>query len=93
MKILTKGKWLWSRTIGSTIVGELIDSLLFVTIAFWGILPGTLLITVIISNYIFKTAIEILFTPVTYKVVGFLKKKENEDYYDIDTNFNPFRTR
>lgn len=92
MKILTKGKWLWARTIGSTVVGELVDSFLFILIAFTGILPGSLLFTLIISNYIFKTAVEILFTPITYKVVAFLKKKENEDYYDIDTNFNPFST-
>jgi hypothetical protein len=90
MKIWTKGKWLWTRTIGSTIVGEFVDSLLFVLIAFWGILPNSLLLILIISNYIFKTGIEILFTPITYKVVNFLKKKENEDYYDTDTNFNPF---
>ncbi|MEI7810575.1 MAG: queuosine precursor transporter [bacterium] len=90
MKIWTKGKWLWTRTIGSTIVGEFIDSILFILIAFWGILPGALLLTLIISNYIFKTLVEVIFTPVTYKVVNFLKKKEAEDYYDIDTNFNPF---
>jgi len=90
MKILTKGKWLWTRTVGSTLVGELVDSTLFILIAFFGILPNTLLVTLIISNYIFKTSIEILFTPVTYKVVKFLKVKEGEDYYDRDTNFNPF---
>lgn len=90
MKIFTHGRWLWTRTIGSTIVGELIDSVLFVTIAFFGILPNSLLLTVIISNYIFKTGVEVLFTPATYKVVGFLKKREQEDYYDVDTNFNPF---
>lgn len=90
MKIWTKGKILWARTIGSTVVGEFMDSILFIVIAFWGILPNSLLVTLIISNYIFKTAVEILFTPVTYKVVSFLKKKENEDYYDTDTNFNPF---
>jgi hypothetical protein len=90
MKILTKGKWLWTRTIGSTLVGELVDSELFIMIAFFGILPNSLLLTLIISNYIFKTGIEILFTPVTYKVVKFLKTKEGEDYYDRDTNFNPF---
>jgi len=93
MKILTKGKWLWTRTIGSTLVGELVDSALFILIAFVGILPGSLLLTLIVSNYVFKTAVEILFTPVTYKVVGFLKKKEFEDYYDTDTNFNPFSNR
>ena len=90
MKIFTKGKMLWARTIGSTIVGEFIDSILFIVIAFWGILPNSLLITLVISNYIFKTLIEVIFTPITYKVVNFLKKKENEDYYDTDTNFNPF---
>ncbi len=91
MKILTKGKWLWTRTIGSTIVGEFVDTMLFVLIAFWGILPSSLLITVIISNYVFKTGVEALFTPVTYKIVKFLKKVENEDYYDYKTDFNPFK--
>lgn len=91
MKIWTKGKMLWARTIGSTLVGEFIDSILFIIIAFWGILPNSLLITLIISNYIFKTSIEILFTPITYKIVNLLKKKENEDYYDTNTNFNPFK--
>ena len=90
MKIWTKGKMLWARTIGSTIVGEFIDSILFILIAFWGILPNSLLLTLIISNYIFKTAVEVIFTPATYKVVNFLKKEEGEDYYDTDTNFNPF---
>jgi uncharacterized integral membrane protein (TIGR00697 family) len=90
MKILTSGKMLWARTIGSTLVGEFIDSTLFIVIAFWGILPSSLLITLIISNYIFKTVVEIIFTPATYKVVKFLKEKENEDYYDTNTNFNPF---
>ena len=90
MKIWTKGKWLWTRTIGSTIIGELLDSVLFILIAFYGILPSSLLLTLIISNYIFKTGVEVLFTPLTYKVINFLKKKENEDYYDVDTNFSPF---
>jgi uncharacterized integral membrane protein (TIGR00697 family) len=90
MKIFTKGKWLWTRTIGSTIVGELIDSVIFIIIAFTGVLPNSLLLTLIISNYFFKTGVEIVFTPITYKIVGFLKRKENEDYYDIGTNFNPF---
>ncbi len=90
MKIWTKGKVLWARTIGSTVVGELVDSGLFIIIAFLGILPNSLLITLIISNYIFKTGVEVIFTPLTYKIIGFLKKQEGEDYYDIDTNFNPF---
>lgn len=91
IKILTKGKMLWIRTISSTIVGELLDSVIFIIIAFWGILPNSLLLTLIISNYLFKTAIEILFTPATYKIVSFLKKKEGEDYYDTNTDFNPFK--
>ncbi|MDP9249597.1 MAG: queuosine precursor transporter [bacterium] len=90
MKVWTKGKLLWTRTVGSTLVGELVDSSLFILIAFWGIYPGVLLLTLIISNYLFKTAIEVLFTPLTYKVTAFLKNKEQEDYYDRDTNFNPF---
>lgn len=90
LKILTSGKWLWLRTIGSTLVGEMIDTALFIIIAFAWILPNYLIITLIISNYIFKTAIEILFTPLTYKIVNRLKKDENENYFDYDTNFNPF---
>ncbi len=93
MKILTKGKHLWTRTIGSTFVGEGVDTLLFVLIAFIGVLPTGLLISVILSNYVFKVAIEVLFTPVTYHVVGWLKKHENEDYYDYHTDFNPFSVR
>ena len=72
MKIWTKGKMLWARTIGSTIVGELLDSTLFIAIAFWGVFPTSLIVTLIISNYVFKTAVEVLFTPLTYKVIGFL---------------------
>jgi hypothetical protein len=93
MKILTQGKWLWTRTIGSTVVGEFVDSLIFVLIAFAGILPDHLLFVVIVSNYVFKTLVEILFTPLTYKVVDFLKKTEKEDFYDYQTNFNPFFTK
>ena len=90
MKIWTKGKWLWTRTIVSTIVGEGIDTILFVIIAFAGVLPMSLLITVVVSNYIFKVGFETVFTPVTYRIVSFLKKKEEVDVYDHDTNFNPF---
>ena len=90
VKILTAGRWLWIRTIGSTVVGELADSLIFVLIAFVGILPDSLLLILIVSNYLFKTAVEILFTPLTYRVIGFLKKNEQEDFYDYDTDFNPF---
>jgi uncharacterized integral membrane protein (TIGR00697 family) len=91
VKLVTKGKFLWIRTIGSTLFGELVDTLLFISIAFWGILPPPVIMSLIISNYIVKVGIEVLFTPVTYIVVNFLKKAENEDYYDKKTNFNPFK--
>lgn len=90
MKVMTKGKHLWARTIGSTIVGEFVDSTLFILVAFAGVLPSALIVTLIISNYVFKTLIEILFTPVTYKVVNFLKKNEGVDIYDTNTKLNPF---
>lgn len=90
MKIWTKGKFLWTRTVGSTIVGELVDSLVFYPLAFLGIWPADLVIKVMISNYVIKVLWEILMTPLTYKVVAFLKRAENEDYYDYQTNFTPF---
>jgi uncharacterized integral membrane protein (TIGR00697 family) len=93
MKLWTKGKMLWTRTIGSTIVGQLFDSCIFIVIAFYGVLPNSLLVTIIISNYAFKTLVEIAFTPATYAIIRFLKKKESEDYYDTNTNFNPFATK
>lgn len=89
LKITTKGRFLWIRTIGSTIVGEGADSAIFITIAFAGILPGAALLTTILSQWLFKVAYETLATPLTYLVVNFLKKKENEDYYDRHTNFSP----
>lgn len=91
MKIWTTGKMLWLRTIGSTVVGELVDSSVFILVAFLGVLPNSIILSLIISNYLFKTAVEVVFTPFTYKVVAFLKKEEGEDYYDKDTNFNPFK--
>ncbi len=90
MKILTQGRWLWTRTIASTLVGEGIDTLLFVLIAFYGQLPGELLRDVILSNYFFKCGVEAALTPVTYRIVNGLKRVEQEDYYDYDTNFSPF---
>ncbi len=90
MKIFTRGRWLWSRTIGSTVIGEGVDTLLFVSIAFWGELPGELLLAVIISNYVFKVGFEMLATPATYGVVSFLKRAEGIDYFDYGTNFSPF---
>jgi len=93
MKIWTNGKWLWSRTIGSTLVGEAVDSSLFYVIAFYGIWQLDDLIKVALAQYVLKTAWEVLMTPATYKIVNFLKRKENEDYYDRDTNFNPFHIK
>ncbi|MBC7231831.1 MAG: queuosine precursor transporter [Chloroflexi bacterium] len=91
MKIWTRGRWLWTRTIASTIVGEGVDTLLFVMIAFYGVLSSSLLISVIVSNYVFKVGVEACATPVTYAITNFLKRAENEDYYDYHTDFNPFR--
>lgn len=90
MKILTKGKYLWTRTIGSTMVGQLVDSAIFYPVAFFGTWsPGTMA-KVIVFNWIFKVSVEVVFTPVTYAVVNFLKRAEQEDFYDTDTNFTPF---
>lgn len=94
MKILTKGRWLWMRTISSTLVGEGIDTILFVTLATLFSAPGfspQIWLTLVATNYIFKCSVEALMTPVTYGVVRHLKKVENEDYFDHDTDFNPFR--
>jgi queuosine precursor transporter len=91
MKLLTKGRWLWTRTIGSTIVGQGIDSSIVLTISFAGVLPWEALGIMIISHWLLKTAYEVVVTPVTYLVVIYLKKKENSDVYDYKTNFNPVR--
>lgn len=93
MKILTKGRYLWMRTVGSTLVGEFFDTLLFVTIAFLGSYPLGVLIAMILSNYMFKTVIEALFTPLTYAVIGFVKKTEAIDVYDYGEKYNPLLTR
>jgi len=92
MKIWTNGRWLWTRTIGSTIFGEAVDSLLFYPLAFYnsGIIPNDKLWLVVVAQFVAKVAVEVVLTPVTYKIVAFLKKAENEDYYDTNTNFNPF---
>lgn len=90
MKLWTGGRFLWMRTLGSTIFGEAVDTVTFVLVAFAGAWPAALLWTVFISNYVFKVGIEALFTPFTYRIVNFLKRAENEDYFDRHTNFNPF---
>lgn len=89
MKVWMKGRHLWMRTIASTIVGEGANTALFYTIALYGVLPHNLLISSILSGWLLKTVVETVLTPVTYKVVGALKKAEDEDYYDTNTDFNP----
>jgi hypothetical protein len=91
MKVFTEGRWLYSRTIGSTIVGEGVDSAIFYTVAFLGVWPRGQLLTVMTSNYAIKVVWEAIATPITYRVVAALKRAEHEDYYDRDTDFNPFK--
>ena len=92
MKIATQGRWLWSRTISSTLVGQGFDTVVFFILATaLGVFPPEIFFSLIVTNYILKVGIEALFTPVTIQVVTALKKAENEDYYDHDTVFNPFR--
>jgi queuosine precursor transporter len=92
MKIATKGRWLWTRTIGSTLVGQAVDTTVFFIIAtLLGVFPPEIMLSLMITNYILKVGIEVLFTPVTLLVVSALKKAENEDFYDYNTDFNPFR--
>ncbi len=90
MKIKTSGRHLWMRTIGSTIVGEGVDSAVFYPAAFLGVWETNLVMTVMVSNYVIKVLWEAVVTPFTYQVVGFLKRAEQEDYYDRDTDFTPF---
>ena len=90
LKILSNGKWLWTRTIGSTAVGEAVDSSLFYVIAFWGIWQPEDVVKVALTQYVLKTTWEVISTPLTYAVVNALKRADNEDYYDRNTNFNPF---
>ncbi len=89
LKVLTMGRWLWMRTIGSTLVGQGLDSLVFMTAAFAGTIPGGALATAVVVQWLAKSAYEAAATPVTYWVVGALKKKEGVDAYDRETRFNP----
>ncbi|MCH7942730.1 MAG: queuosine precursor transporter [Proteobacteria bacterium] len=90
LKIATAGRMLWLRTIGSTIIGQGLDSAVFMTIAFAGILPTEALAAAVLTQWLAKTAYEAAATPLTYAVVGFLKRREGIDVYDTDTRFNPF---
>ncbi|MEQ8677971.1 MAG: queuosine precursor transporter [Aggregatilineales bacterium] len=92
MKIATQGRWLWMRTIGSTLVGQGVDTITFFIIAtMLNVFPASLFFSLVVTNYILKVGIEVLFTPFTLLVVNVLKRIENEDYYDQQTNFNPFQ--
>ena len=93
MKILTRGRWLWTRTIGSTVVGQAVDTFLFCPLAFYGIWTTGEMVRVMIFNFIFKVGVEAIATPLTYAVVGWLKRAEHEDFYDYKTNFTPFSLR
>ena len=90
MKLWTRGRWLWTRTVGSTICGELVDSALFYSIAFAGLWSTDKLLAIMMTQYVLKSGWEIIATPLTYKIVGFLKRSEHEDYYDRNTRFTPF---
>lgn len=90
MKIATNGRWLWTRTIGSTLVGQGLDSLVFITLAFGGTIPLSALASAISTQWLAKSIYEAAVTPVTYKVVNFLKRQEGVDVYDYDTQFSPF---
>jgi len=90
MKIWTKGRFLWTRTIGSTMAGQAVDSVIFYPLAFWGIWDPQTMMSVIAFNYVLKVTWEAVNTPITYAIVGFLKRAEGEDYFDVETNFTPF---
>jgi uncharacterized integral membrane protein (TIGR00697 family) len=90
MKIWTRGRWLWTRIVGSTVCGELVDSVIFYFVAFYGRIPQPQLIGLMFTQYALKSGWEIIAAPLTYRIVSFLKKAEREDYYDTDTNFTPF---
>jgi uncharacterized integral membrane protein (TIGR00697 family) len=93
MKVWTGGKMLWTRTIGSTAVGQGVDTLIFYPLAFWGIWETSLILTVMLTNYLLKVGWEAALTPVTYKVVGTIKAAEGLDVYGVETDFTPFRTK
>jgi uncharacterized integral membrane protein (TIGR00697 family) len=93
MKLWTKGSHLWSRTIGSTVVGQGVDSLIFYPLAFWGVWDGNTLLVVLLTQWALKVAWEALLTPVTYAVVGWLKRREGVDVFDVGTDFTPFQLR
>lgn len=90
LKLLTRGRWLWTRTVGSTVTGQAVDTLVVVVIAFAGTQPAAMILRMVLSSYLIKVAVEVLATPVTYFIVGRLKAAEGIDFYDRQTNFSPF---
>lgn len=90
LKIATQGRWLWIRTISSTLIGQGLDSLVFITLAFWGVIPPAGLVSAIVAQWLFKSLYEIAATPLTYIAVNALKRREGLEVYDTDTRFNPF---
>jgi queuosine precursor transporter len=90
LKLMTGGRWLWTRTVGSTVSGQAVDTTVVILVAFWGAHPFRMLAWMIFSSYVVKVAVEVVATPVTYMVVGWLKRAEGVDWYDRRTNFNPF---
>jgi uncharacterized integral membrane protein (TIGR00697 family) len=93
LKVATRGRGLWARTVGSTVIGQAVDTALFVTLAFWGTLPPATIWDIIRFGFAFKVLYETLATPLTYAIVNFLKRAEGEDYFDVGTDFNPFALR
>jgi uncharacterized PurR-regulated membrane protein YhhQ (DUF165 family) len=93
MKIFSSGKFLWTRTIGSTIVGEGLDSLVFISVAFIGTIPSSGMVSAIITQWTIKTVYEIVATPITYVIVNFLKRQEGIEIFDHKTNFNPIKIK
>ncbi len=93
MKVWTEGRYLWTRTIGSTVVGQGVDTLIFYPLAFWGVWEPALIVTVMLTNYILKVSWEVALTPVTYAVVNGMKRAEGLDVFDVDTDFTPFKTK
>jgi hypothetical protein len=90
LKLFTGGKWLWTRTVGSTVTGQAVDTAVIILIAFAGSQPPQMLVRMVVSSYLIKVAVEVVATPVTYLVVGWLKRAEGVDAFDRRTNFNPF---
>ncbi len=91
LKIATRGRWLWTRTVSSTLVGQGLDSAVCITIAFAGIIPPDALLTAVVTQWLFKSAYEVIATPLTYALTNFLKRREGIDVFDVTTNFNPLR--